>query len=476
MVFSSMYFIFIFLPFVLLSYFLLKILFPSKIFYRNVLLCFCSLFFYAWGEPIYILLMLFSIICNFFFAKSTKKSVYVIAILFNLIFLFFFKYTGFFIQNINKLFSVNIKIPQLTLPIGISFYTFQALSYIIDVHRKKVEPQNNIISLAVYISLFPQLIAGPIVRYTDIEKELSVREDNFENLIKGLKDFSIGLGCKILIANNLAVVADNVLDSPLDACTGIVWFAAIAYSLQIYFDFYGYSRMAIGLGKMFGFNFPENFNYPYCASSITDFWRRWHITLSGWFRDYLYIPLGGNRVSVIKHIRNILITWLFTGFWHGASWNFIFWGLYYGILLLIEKYGTFKILEKVKGKKIAGKMFCVGLRVAAIFLIVIGWVLFRTEDLSQMVIIFKKMFFFDKVSTLSFISQHADTCSKLIFLLPGILFSFPIYKKIFSTDKKGQKKSDILFILELLFSFLILIISICFLEASTYNPFIYFRF
>lgn len=475
MVFSSLYFIFIFLPAITALYYVAKKICPNKIIIRNIILCLCSLFFYAWGEPLYVLLMLLSIICNFFFAKSRSKAVFIIAIIFNLIFLFFFKYLGFAIENLNKMLSVlsqeaaPLKVPQLKLPIGISFYTFQALSYIIDVHRKKVEPQKNLISLALYISLFPQLIAGPIVRYTEIEREILERNDTFDNLINGLKDFILGLGCKVILANNLAVVADNILDSPELACSGIVWLSLISYAFQIYFDFSGYSRMAIGLGKMFGFRFPENFNYPYCADSITDFWRRWHMTLSGWFRDYVYIPLGGNRVSVIKHIRNIIITWLFTGFWHGASWNFVLWGLYYGILLIFEKYVTFRIVEKLPQEKMPYKIGKILIRLAALFLILFGWALFRMENLTQLSTVLKKLFIADtsaSVSLIEFISQHADTCSKLIFLIPAVVCSLPVYKLIF-------RKSEVF---ELIWCFVIFAISVCLLVASTYNPFIYFRF
>lgn len=478
MVFSSLYFIFIFLPGVTVLYYAAIKLWPQKIIIRNSILCLCSLFFYAWGEPAYILLMLVSIICNFFLAKSSRKSVFVLAIIFNLAFLFFFKYLGFAVENLNRIFSLQLKVPQLKLPIGISFYTFQALSYIIDVHRKKVEPQKNLISLALYISLFPQLIAGPIVRYSDIEKALAQRNDDFASLIKGLKDFMIGLGCKVILANNLALVADRFLDSPSDSCTAILWLSALCYAFQIYFDFAGYSRMAIGLGKMFGFDFPENFNHPYCASSITDFWRRWHITLSGWFRDYVYIPLGGNKVNIIRHIRNILITWLFTGFWHGASWNFILWGLYYALLLIFEKYTMLKLIKKVESLPAENKShrllipLKVAVRFAALFLIFFGWILFRTVDLSNLGLILQKMFASDRIVLSAFVSQNADTCSKLIFLIPAVICSLPIYKKIFVKSDESTTVQN----LELVWAFIVFAVSVCLLVASTYNPFIYFRF
>lgn len=482
MVFSSLYFIFIFLPAVTVLYFLAKKIWPEKIIIRNIILCLSSFFFYAWGEPVYIILMLVSITCNFLFAKSRSKFVFVTAIIFNLAFLFFFKYLGFAAENIAKLFSsitkqnIQINVPTLELPIGISFYTFQALSYIIDVHRKKTEPQKNIISLALYISLFPQLIAGPVVRYTDIEKELSERKETFSNFIDGLKTFVFGLGCKVIIANNLATVADNILGSPQDVGSAITWLSVLSYSMQIYFDFSGYSRMAIGIGKMFGFNFPENFNDPYCASSISDFWRRWHITLSRWFRDYVYIPLGGNRVGVPRHIMNILVTWLVTGFWHGAGWNFILWGLYYALLLIFEKYVTLKIIEHLSTKK---RILCSSIkivtRIVSLILIMTGWAIFRSENLLELSVLLKKLFvpctgsFGD---TISFVAQHADTCSKFIFLVPAIVMCLPFRKKIFAKSKD----SALVYNIELLSAFLIFAVSVCLLIASTYNPFIYFRF
>lgn len=471
MVFSSMFFIFIFLPFVSVTYYLLKFIFPNKISIRNLFLCIVSLFFYAWGEPVYIFLMLSSILINYIIARKISKLSFIIAIIFNLSFLLVFKYTGFFITNVNTIFGLSIKVPQLTLPIGISFYTFQALSYIIDVYRKKIEPQKSFLSLALYISFFPQLIAGPIVRYIDIEKELSSRSESFTNFIEGLKLFMLGFATKVILANNLASVVDGVYGNFSEANCFILWCVAIAYSLQIYFDFSGYSKMAIGLGKMFGFNFPENFNYPYIASSITDFWRRWHITLSVWFRDYVYIPLGGNRVKPIRHIFNILFTWLLTGFWHGASWNFILWGIYYGVLLLLEKYIFFKN-NTLTSKRMSHPLnICV--RILSIFFIIIGWVIFRIENIHDLGNILYTMFSFtNQTPIVSYIVQNADICSKLIFIIPGIIFSLPVYKKIFAKNTS----STFVFTLETIFIFILYVISLCLLVASTYNPFIYFRF
>lgn len=476
MIFSSLTFIFVFLPFVCSGYFLLKFCFPKKLSIRNIFLCISSLFFYAWGEPVYIILMLLSIIANYFFAMNRKKVIFILAIIFNLLFLFVFKYSGFFVANINYICKTHFNVPSLALPIGISFYTFQILSYVIDVYRGNVKTQKNIVSLALYISLFPQLIAGPIVRYVDIEKELDNRVENFDKFVDGLKDFFIGLGAKVIIANNLAVAVDGIYGNYSEACSGILWLAAVAYSFQIYFDFSGYSRMAIGIGKMFGFTFPENFNYPYCASSITDFWRRWHITLSVWFRDYVYIPLGGNRCSVVKHIFNIIITWLLTGFWHGASWNFILWGVYYGLLLIIEKYFIMPLLKKNDEKKVLHCLFKILQRFIVLILLILGWVIFRLENFSQLITVLKQMFvfgeLFNKQSVVNYIAQHADVCSKLIFIIPAIITSIPIYEKIFGKSEK----SKVVYSLELLYAFVIFAICICLLIADTYNPFIYFRF
>ena len=330
MVFSSLTFLLLFLPITLFFYFIIP---KTKTNLRNIVLLIVSLIFYAWGEPIYILLMMFSIIINYFLGlildKSNKRKLWlIISIFFNIGLLFFFKYTDFFLSNLNNLFNIEIPLLNLTLPIGISFYTFQILSYVIDVYRKEVQVQKNILKLATYITLFPQLIAGPIVRYITICDELNKRDESIKNFASGLRRFILGLGKKVIIANNVAILADAVFNnSPNGVGSLIIWLGAIAYTIQIYFDFSGYSDMAIGLGKMFGFNFLENFNYPYIAKSITDFWRRWHISLSSFFRDYLYIPLGGNRCSKIKWFRNIFIVWFLTGLWHGASWNYIVWGV-----------------------------------------------------------------------------------------------------------------------------------------------------
>ena len=465
MVFSSFTFLFIFLPLVLLTYFLAK-----KRQLRNIVLLVFSLIFYAWGEPVYVILMLLSIIVNYLIAlkierrKRGKKKWMIIDVIFNLGVIGFFKYGNFIIQNINSIFHSNIGEMDLALPIGISFYTFQVLSYVIDVYHKTVPAQKSIVNLGMYVTLFPQLIAGPIVRYETVAEEIENRKENFTEVVEGLKRFFIGLGKKVLIANQMALIADTIYGGDL-ANTGTVslWLAAISYTLQIYFDFSGYSDMAIGLGRMFGFHFLENFNYPYIAKSITDFWRRWHISLSTWFRDYVYIPLGGNRVSTLKWLRNILVVWLLTGLWHGASWNFILWGVYYGVILIIEKVFLGRIIEKLP--KVLQHIY-------ALFFIIIGWVIFRVEDFSQMGIVLQKMFTWQASSIIDNIVLNFDVFSSLPYILIGIIGSMPLWTKV----REKRKQTNSYLIVSNLWSFGIFMLSICFLLVATYNPFIYFRF
>lgn len=465
MVFSSFTFLFIFLPLVLLTYFLVK-----KRQLRNIVLLVFSLIFYAWGEPVYVLLMLLSIIVNYFIAlkierrKKDRKKWMIIDVIFNLGIIGFFKYGNFIIQNINSIFHSNIGEMNLALPIGISFYTFQVLSYVIDVYRETVPAQKSIINLGMYVTLFPQLIAGPIVRYETVAEEIGNRKENFNEVVEGLKRFFIGLGKKVLIANQMALIADTIYGGDLStAGTVTLWLAAISYTLQIYFDFSGYSDMAIGLGRIFGFHFLENFNYPYIAKNITDFWRRWHISLSTWFRDYVYIPLGGNRVSKLKWFRNILVVWLLTGLWHGASWNFILWGVYYGIILIIEKVFLGKIIEKLP--KVLQHIY-------ALFFIIIGWVIFRVEDFSQMGIVLQKMFTWQASGIVDNIILNFDIFSSLPYILIGIVGSIPLLAKL----REKRKETNFYQIVSNLWSFGIFILSICFLLVATYNPFIYFRF
>ena len=467
MVFSSFVFLFIFLPLVIFTYFIIK-----NRTYRNIVLFIFSLVFYAWGEPVYVLLMLFSIVCNYFLAliidkkkdKKSSKKILILAVVINLLIIGFFKYSDFLIENINAILGLNMAKLNLGLPIGISFYTFQILSYVIDVYNKKVKVQKNIINLGTYIALFPQLIAGPIVRYETIAEELENRKETITKIIDGLKRFIIGLGKKVIIANNMAIIADTIYGADIASYgTVALWIAAFAYTFQIYFDFSGYSDMAIGLGKVFGFNFLENFNYPYIADSITDFWRRWHISLSTWFRDYVYIPLGGNRVSKIKWLRNILVVWMLTGLWHGASWNFVIWGLYYGILLIIEKLFLGKVLEKLP--KIIRHIY-------TLLIVIVGWVIFRVESFSQITMVLGKMFSFQGADLFEQIILNFDIFSALPYFIPAIIASMPIIKNISSANKK---KVSFHFMSNVC-TFAVFIICICMLLSSTYNPFIYFRF
>lgn len=470
MVFSSMVFIFVFLPAVVLLYYI----FPWRA-WRNTLLCLSSLFFYAWGEPVYVLLMLASVLLNYCSGmllgkapgKKTSLLILLVSVLLNLSVLFFFKYTDFFVSNINRLFNLEIKALNLPLPIGISFYTFQALSYVIDVYRKRIKPQNNPVYLAMYIAFFPQLIAGPIVRYTDIENDINNRKESLEGFSSGLMQFFLGLASKVILANNLAVFADSVFNDFSEANSVIMWLASISYMLQIFFDFAGYSTMAIGLGRMFGFTFPKNFNIPYSAVSVTDFWRRWHITLSSWFRDYVYIPLGGNRCHPARHVLNILLTWLLTGFWHGAEWNFLLWGLYYAFFLLLEKYLLSRFMK--------GRIFSLLYKLITLFIVLIGWVIFRVEDLHNIGQVLGLMFSFRGEGTALYIVEHAADCGRMLYIIPGIIAASAL--PAFLAEKMGKSLSPSVFmLLKALLSFCLFLVSVMFLLASSYNPFIYFRF
>ena len=467
MVFSSFTFLLLFLPITIILYYLIP---KKRRNIRNFVLLVMSLIFYAWGEPIYILLMLVSIIVNYILGrvigKNHNRLLFVLGIIFNVGLLFFYKYSDFLIINLNRLFNLNIKLLDLSLPIGISFYTFQIMSYIIDVYNEKVDVQKNILTLATYITLFPQLIAGPIVRYITVEKELLDRNESFDNFANGARRFIVGFGKKIIVANNVALIADAVFDSnPNTIGSVLVWIGAIAYTLQIYFDFSGYSDMAIGLGRMFGFNFLENFNYPYISKNITDFWRRWHMSLSTWFRDYVYIPLGGNRVSKIRWLRNIFVVWFLTGLWHGASWNFVLWGLYYGFLLVIEKLLLNNIIKKMPN---------IIAHIYSIVFIIIGWIIFRVEDISKLKTFIISLFSFTSSDFIAFISKNTAVISALPYMIIGVVASTPIVNNLYKKIKNSSNK-----IAYLLCDIVILIIfgiSIMFLESSSYNPFIYFRF
>ena len=470
MLFSSMIFLWLFLPLVFCSYYLIDKRF------KNILLLISSIIFYAWGGVSYSLIMLSSIIINYIFALlidkaiednnlKNKKIYLALCIIINLSILGYFKYTNFIISIINSL-SQNkiIELTNIVLPIGISFYTFQALSYVIDVYRGHNKAQKNTFNLALYISFFPQLIAGPIVKYHDIENQILNRNESLENIFYGIKRFIYGLSKKVILANMFALSCDEILKQPTDELgTALVWCASVLYTLQIYYDFSGYSDMAIGLGKMFGFNFLENFNYPYISKSIKEFWRRWHISLSTWFKEYLYIPLGGNRKRKLFTYINLLIVFFATGLWHGASYNFILWGLFHGFFLVIERIFLGKLLEKNKLKFIN--------HIYVIFVFVIGWVLFRANDLKHAFELYKLMFSYKEsiYSVRYFFYPQTFVC--FIF---GVLFS-GLFQSIFPKVREATFSSKV-YILESVIQFILLFICIMYLVNGTYNPFIYFRF
>ena len=471
MVFSSLIFLFLFLPIVLIFYYLSN----EKL--KNVVLLLASLFFYAWGEPRYVFLMIASIICNYIFGIKVssedikkKKLWLIIAVIFNISLLGVFKYSNFLIDNINSLLHINISIPTIPLPLGISFFTFQTMSYVIDVYRNNKRLQRNVYNLALYISLFPQLVAGPIVRYETVDEQINSRVHTINKFSVGINRFVIGLGKKVIFSNNLGLVADSVFATNMsDLSTMEGWLGIICYTLQIYFDFSGYSDMAIGLGKMFGFDFLENFNYPYISQSVSEFWRRWHISLGSWFRDYVYIPLGGNRVSPIKQYRNLFIVWSLTGIWHGANWTFVTWGLYYGILIALEKAFLQKYLDKVP-------KFC--RHIYLILLVMIGWVFFRAENIVQAYEYIKVLLGLgaNSICNISFINYINE--SGYIVIL-AIIFATPILSKIkCKIELINNKLIDNRFAYALhsisLMSIMFMVVVI--LINSTYNPFLYFRF
>lgn len=473
MVFSSLTFIFTFLPITLLLYFIV----PRKI--KNIVLLMASLIFYAWGEPVYILLMIFSSIVDYIhgllitkYRDDDKRArLFVISsVIINLSLLSFFKYWDFLIDNINLLFNTSFKQLNLPLPIGISFYTFQTMSYTIDVYRGDAPVQKNPISLATYVTLFPQLIAGPIVRYQTIAEQINCREETIDKFAEGVKRFTIGLGKKVLIANNIGMLWSEIQGTnPGDLTILTSWLGIIAFSLQIYFDFSGYSDMAIGLGKIFGFDFLENFNYPYISQSITEFWRRWHMSLGTWFKDYVYIPLGGNRVSRFKIYRNLFIVWFLTGLWHGASWNFVIWGLYFGVIIAIEKAWLLRFLDK---------MWRPIRHIYVIFILLIGWVFFVFDDISLGLSYLKGMFGLKSIALydtqfLFYIYNYA------IILMMATLGATPFIKCKHALLLKGLREKQRTACESIIVSVIflgILFLSTAYLVDSTYNPFLYFRF
>ena len=460
MLFSSITFLYYFLPILLIIYLVV----PSK--FKNIVLLTFSLLFYFYGEPKYIVILLLSCFINYIAGvliekyRKQSKLLLILVISYNIIQLLYFKYTDFFIININTIFKTNIDLLRVIMPIGISFFTFQTLSYVVDVYKKEVYASKNFFDFATYVSLFPQLVAGPIVRYQTVAEELKSRKSNYQDFGDGVKRFVVGLAKKILIANVIGELCASLID--MESITVVSsWINAIGFTLQIYFDFSGYSDMAIGLGLMFGFHFLENFNYPFIAKSITDFWRRWHMSLSSFFRDYVYIPLGGNRVSKLKWIRNIFIVWFLTGFWHGAAWNFIIWGLYFAVLLVLEKKIWGKYLEKTKIFKY----------IYTLFFVVVSFTIFNSNSLNEVMVALKNMFFLNNIE---FINSETiyHIGNYMVILIIGAIASTPIFKNIFNKIKSNK----LINMLEVSFVFVLLIVITAFLIDSSFNPFLYFRF
>lgn len=483
MVFSSISFLIYFLPIVIALYYLA----PAGL--KNLVLLVTSLFFYAWGEPIYVFLMIFSIVFNYSFGVLLDKIIrkgqrntqgrwaLIFNILINLGILGFFKYADFLVENINWLFGLKIAAVELPLPIGISFYTFQAMSYIIDLYKGKVKVQSNLIAFGTYVALFPQLIAGPIVRFESIEEQLMNRQVDMATFASGVKRFIIGMGKKVLIANNIGLLWESVAKlSPDQLPAGTAWLGAVAFTLQIYFDFSGYSDMAIGLGKMFGFHFLENFNYPYVSKSITEFWRRWHISLSSWFREYVYIPLGGNRHGMIRQILNIFIVWALTGLWHGASWNFVIWGVYFGIILTMEKLVLGRVLEGLQSRFDRwGTAIC---GVYTMVLVVISWVIFAIDDISSIKAYIASLMGIHSSSGIANEYTWYLLSSNLTILIIGIIGATQLPVRLWRCiySKVLKDRPIVCMMIENIGLLTLFIISFAYIVASSYNPFLYFRF
>ncbi len=463
MVFSSLLFLFRFLPVMMLVYYLT----PRR--FKNLVLLIGSLIFYSWGEIKYFPIMAASIAVDYIASngimaagqrQGRRRAWLMLSVFFNLGMLFFFKYTDFFIQNLNALLGLSIPYLKLTLPLGISFYTFQTMSYTIDVYRGKVTAEKNLVDFSAFVVLFPQLIAGPIVRYTDISRELKERRMDLAQIQQGVECFILGLGRKVLIANSVGALWTEVEAMSYPAIsTPLAWLAALAFSLQIYFDFSGYSLMAIGLGKMLGFNFPQNFDDPYISKSMTEFWRRWHMTLGSWFREYLYIPLGGNRCSKARNMWNIFVVWAATGFWHGASWNFVLWGLYFFVFLVLEK--NF-LLPRLNAHPVLSRVYMIPL-------LLISWVLFAITDFARLGEYFSAMFLWQGGADWMYYLRNYG-----VVLLLGIILSTPLLSRLGARlearhpGRPGLAKG--------LFLAAVLVISVAYLVDATYNPFLYFRF
>ena len=455
MIFSSLIFLFWFIPIFFTIYYIV----PFR--FKNAVLLIGSMIFYAWGEPKYMLLLILSVVVNYLAGRLIEKgrgrydkAVLIAAVVFDLSMLFFFKYINFFIDNINSITQMDISNIRLVLPLGISFYTFQIMSYVIDLYRGKVSCEKSIIRLGAYLCMFPQLIAGPIVVYSEVSRELSDRKISLADIEEGLKLFVIGLSAKVLVANNAGKLWDELITIGYDNISApLAWLGMLAYTIQIYFDFNGYSMMAIGLGKMLGFRFPKNFDLPYTSCSITEYWRRWHMTLSGWFREYLYIPLGGNRRGSIRTYVNLFIVWFATGFWHGADWNFILWGLYFYALLMLEKLGLIKYLE---ANRIVARIY-------TLLAIEFGWMLFAISDLTLLGKYLSVLFTGGLGSDILYYGRNY-----LVILLIGMLFSTPYPGRVY---EKHRSHPAVLILLTLMFA-----VCVAYLADASFNPFLYFRF
>ena len=469
MLFSSITFLFLFLPIMLAVYYIA----PPQ--WKNLLLLAGSLIFYAWGEPVYIILMILSILLNYFCgmdienkseneAKAKRSLVFAITV--NIVLLVFFKYFGFLVESTNTLFGISIPYRELALPIGISFYTFQEISYIVDVYRGKVKAQQSLVKYALYVSMFPQLVAGPIVCYGDIEKQLTERKISGRKLGQGAMLFIIGLSKKAVLANTLGKIFEEISSTSASNLTVLMaWLGCITYAFQIYFDFSGYSDMAIGLGRMFGFEFKKNFDVPYISKSITEFWRRWHISLSSWFREYVYIPLGGNHVTISRNIVNVLIVWMLTGMWHGAAWNFIVWGIYYGVVLVLEKYVWGAIVDRWPS---------VLQHIYALVLVLVGWVFFFSPSLGAAL----RYLFAMVGGGAGFASKEVFfvILTHWLFYLLAVIGSTTLGSRMLRAILNVSENHTVRIVITLVVFFGMLAISVAYLIADTYNPFLYFRF
>ena len=466
MLFSSVTFLYIFLPVVCALYICAK----KEL--HNIILLAASLLFYAWGDVHYLALMLFVIVINYLGAifidkyYVRRKFILCFTIILNLSILVYFKYFNFIFENLNNLFNTNIKFLEIIMPIGISFYIFQAMSYLIDVYRGECKVQKDFYKLALYISLFPQLVAGPIVKYHDVAEQIEARDVNFNKVQYGVKRFIIGLSKKVIIANTLGCIADKIfVQAPDTFSSAIAWLGAIAYTFQLYFDFSGYSDMAIGLGYLFGFKFMENFNYPYISKSITEFWRRWHISLSTWFKQYVYIPLGGNRINLSRTCLNLGIVFFLTGLWHGASWNFVIWGLWNGFFIIFEKLTGWH--HETENRFINIIKHCY-----TVLIFVLGWVIFRADNMSYAAEYLKNMFGLAKVHDVAFALPYYIDTYECIILFIAVICSLPLFKNILNLYEKSKILYSTVNVLLLCLFFYCTILIV----VSTYNPFIYFRF